>query len=132
MSTKKIFIHGVTDCPKIWTPLVHQLRLSDTDYSAPALPGFEAPRPKGFKRTKDGYVDFRVERLEDVVSTYDLFDSVGGGQSWADAYGFPFVRINDAGHWVIAERPGAVAAALVEHWQAAERSYDAEDRFALD
>lgn len=252
MNTKKFFIHGVPDCPKIWAPLVLELGLSDTDYFAPALPGFEAPPPKRFKRTKDGYVDFLVERLEDVVSAHgpvdlvghdwgglltlriaglrpdlvrtwavanavyapkrtghsaaktwatpvlgelfmlvttpkrleatllkadmpremvktsvdlwkrghikksiiglyrsanglnwidspwvhtlpclpkrgllmwgenDPFGSVDGGQSWADSYGFPFVRIDKAGHWVIAERPGAIASALIEHWQAVE------------
>ena len=251
MSTKKFFIHGVPDCPKIWTPLVHELGLSDTDYFAPALPGFEAAPPKGFKRTKDDYVDFLVQQIEDVfkisgpvdlvghdwgglltlriaglrpdlVRTWavanavyapkrtghsaakawavpvlgelfmmvltskrlkamalkadmplemaetsadlwkrghikksiiglyrsanglnwinspwvdtlktlprqglmmwgasDPFGSVDGGQSWADTYGFPFVRIDGAGHWVIAEKPGVTASSLSEHWQAA-------------
>ena len=129
---EKFFIHGDPDCPKIWTPLVHKLGLSDGDYFEPALPGFEAPPPKGLKRTKNSYFDFLAERLEDAVRAYDLFGSVGGGQSWADTYGFLSVRIDDAAHWVIAERPGAVATAHVEHWQQAERSYYAGDRFALD
>lgn len=252
MSPKKFFIHGVPDCPKIWTPLIQELGLSEADYVAPALPGFETAPPNGFKRTKDNYVDFLVQQIEDVVRTSgpvdlvghdwgalltlriaglrpdlvrtwavanavyapkrtghsaaktwatpvlgelsmlvttpkrlkatlvkadmplemvetsvdlwkrghikksiiglyrsanglnwinspwvdtlrslpkrgllmwgvnDPFGSVDGGQSWADTYGFPFVRIEDAGHWVIAEKPGAIAASLVEHWQAAE------------
>ena len=108
--------------PENLDPARPQTRLPDGDHFEPALPGFEAPPPKGLKRTKNGYFDFLVERLEDVVSAYDHFGSVGGGQSWADTYGFLSVRIDDAGHWVIAERLGAVATAHVKHWQAAERS----------
>ena len=94
---EKFFIQDVPDCPKIWSPLVPELGLSDEDYFEPALPGFEAPPPRGFKRAKNGYVDFLVERLEDVVSAYGLFGSVGGGP------------------WVIAEGPRAVATTHIEH-----------------
>jgi pimeloyl-ACP methyl ester carboxylesterase len=249
VSTKKFFIHGVPDCPKIWAPLIQELGLSEDDYTAPSLPGFESTPPKGFDRTKDAYVDYLIQKIEDVHTTSGPVDIVGhdwgglltlritgvrpdlvrtwavvnaayapkrtghraaktwavpvlgelfmmaitpkrlramairanmplemveisvdlwkrghikksiiglyrsanglnwigspwvdtletlpkpglvlwgaddpfgpveGGRYWAETYGFPFVQIDQAGHWVIAEKPEAIAPALTKHWQ---------------
>jgi len=249
MSTKKVFIHGVPDCPKIWTPLIQELGLLEADYIAPSLPGFESAPPKGFDRSKDAYVDYLIQKIEDVHATSgpvdiighdwgglltlriaglrpdlvrtwavanavyapkrtghraarlwatpalgelfmmmttpsrlkatlinadmplemvqtsidlwkrghikksiiglyrsanglnwiespwvdtletlpkrglvlwgadDPFGPVEGGRSWADTYGFRFIPIERAGHWVIAEKPEAIAPTLTKHWQ---------------
>lgn len=256
MSMKKVFVHGVPDCPKIWIPLIQELGLSEADYIAPSLPGFESAPPKGFDRTKDAYVNFLIKQIEDVhrtsgpvdlvghdwgalltlriaglrpdlVRTWavanaayapkrtghraarlwatpilgelfmmmttpsrlkatlinadmplemvqtsvdlwkrghikksiiglyrsanglnwinspwvdtlktlprrglmmwgakDPFGSVDAGQSWAKTYDFPFVRIDHAGHWVIAEKPEAIARALTNHWQSSDTQFE--------
>ena len=250
--TKKVFIHGVPDCPKIWDPLIQELGLSRNDYIAPSLPGFELAPPAGFDRTKDAYADYLIEEIEavykdrgqvdlvahdwggllalriaglrpDLVRTWavsnavyapkrtghtaarawatpilgelvmmlasprriratlirakmpcdmveisvdlwkrghikksiiGLYRSAKGlnwigspwvetletlprrglvfwgvndpfgptelGRAWADTHGFPFVPIENSGHWAIAEKPEAFSAALVQLWQSAD------------
>ena len=76
MNTKKVFIHGVPDCPKIWDPVIAELGLSPEDYIAPSLPGFEAAPPACFKRTKDAYADFLINKIESVTRESGPIDLV--------------------------------------------------------
>jgi pimeloyl-ACP methyl ester carboxylesterase len=59
-----MFVHGVPDTPFMWTPLIEALDLDDTDYVAPALPGFSTPTPRGFACTKEAYALWLVAELE--------------------------------------------------------------------
>lgn len=59
-----LFMHGVPDTPFMWTPLITALGLSESEYCAPALPGFTAPPPAGFSADKDAYADWLISEIE--------------------------------------------------------------------
>ncbi|MFD6193487.1 alpha/beta fold hydrolase [Streptomyces sp. NPDC060275] len=65
-----VLIHGVPDTHRLWDPV--RRHLSRGDVQAWDLPGFGAPRPAGFRSTKEEYVDWLVERLERVGEPVDL------------------------------------------------------------
>ncbi len=62
-----VFVHGVPDTPAMWAPLIEALGLSDGEYIAPGLPGFETPAPVGFPCTKDAYADWLIGQIEAEV-----------------------------------------------------------------
>lgn len=65
-----VFVHGVPDTYRVWDRVRH--RLSRTDTVAFALPGFDSPVPDGFAATKDEYVAWIIERLEEQTGPVDL------------------------------------------------------------
>mgnify|MGYP003654299931 CR=1 FL=1 len=67
-----IFVHGVPDTPALWGPLISALGLIESDYSAPALPGFGCPLPDGFSCTKDAYAQWLIEQIEAVGAPVDI------------------------------------------------------------
>ncbi|MEM1194984.1 MAG: alpha/beta hydrolase [Pseudomonadota bacterium] len=50
----------------------------------------------------------------------DPFGPLALGRAWAAEFGFPFVAIEEAGHWALAERPAAFAPHLLDHWNSAD------------
>lgn len=67
-----VFVHGVPDTPALWRPLIAELGLQASAFSAPALPGFGRAIPKGFSRSKDGYVAWLIGELENSGGPVDL------------------------------------------------------------
>ncbi|MFB6892921.1 alpha/beta fold hydrolase [Kitasatospora sp. NPDC056327] len=65
-----ILIHGVPDTHRVWDGV--RRHLTRTDVEAWDLPGFGAPRPPGFRSTKEEYVDWLVDRLERFGEPVDL------------------------------------------------------------
>jgi pimeloyl-ACP methyl ester carboxylesterase len=77
MTTAKLFLHGVPDSPAIWRPLLAALDLGDTPVAVPALPGFTAPLPMGFRPTKEGYADWAVGQAEALFAAHGPIDIIG-------------------------------------------------------
>lgn len=67
-----VFVHGVPDTPALWRPLIAELGLQPSAFSAPALPGFGSSIPKGFSQSKDAYVAWLVGELERLGEPVDL------------------------------------------------------------
>ncbi|MFC4610415.1 alpha/beta fold hydrolase [Streptomyces maoxianensis] len=65
-----VLIHGVPDTHPVWDGV--RQHLSRSDLEAWDLPGFGAPRPQGFGSTKEEYVDWLIDRLEQVGEPVDL------------------------------------------------------------
>ncbi|MEU8540285.1 alpha/beta hydrolase [Streptomyces sp. NPDC048717] len=65
-----ILVHGVPDTHRVWDGV--RRHLTRTDVEAWDLPGFGAPRPDGFRSTKEEYVDWLIARLERVGEPVDL------------------------------------------------------------
>ncbi|MFD5721748.1 alpha/beta fold hydrolase [Streptomyces sp. NPDC127036] len=65
-----ILIHGVPDTHRVWDGV--RQHLTRTDVEAWDLPGFGAPVPSGFGSTKEEYVTWLIERLEEVGEPVDL------------------------------------------------------------
>lgn len=65
-----IFVHGVPDTDRVWDRVRH--RLPSVDTKALALPGFGCPVPEGFAATKEDYVAWIIEQLEEQVGPVDL------------------------------------------------------------
>jgi len=61
-----VLVHGVPETPAVWDPL--RAELSRSDVVTPQLPGFGAPRPKGFGATKEEYVAWLITELETIAS----------------------------------------------------------------
>ena len=65
-----IFIHGVPDTYRVWTPVLQHIDRSDV--LTLALPGFDSPTPEGFTATKEEYVDWIIAQLEQQPEPVDL------------------------------------------------------------
>ncbi|MFE8017354.1 alpha/beta fold hydrolase [Streptomyces antibioticus] len=65
-----ILIHGVPDTHRVWDGV--RRHLTRTDVEAWDLPGFGAPLPPGFACSKEEYVTWLIERLEEVGGPVDL------------------------------------------------------------
>ena len=77
MSVFKIFVHGVPDCPEIWSPLLEELGLPKDQYATPMVPGFISAPPAGFSRDKDSYAAQILSEIERAASVYGPIDLVG-------------------------------------------------------
>ena len=60
-----VFIHGVPDTAQVWDDVRKQL--PDVPTVALSLPGFGAPIPQGFSCSKEAYVDWIIQRLQDMT-----------------------------------------------------------------
>jgi pimeloyl-ACP methyl ester carboxylesterase len=67
-----LFIHGNPDSASLWDRVRDNLDAYDGEVVAADLPGFAQPAPEGFERTKEGYVDWIVERLDELGGGVDL------------------------------------------------------------
>lgn len=65
-----VFIHGVPDTAHVWDFLFKQL--SRQDLIALELPGFDIDLPVGFASTKEEYVDWIIQELEQMDGPIDL------------------------------------------------------------
>ncbi len=65
-----VFIHGVPDTTRVWDPILKHL--SHVESVALALPGFDSPVPEGFTATKEEYVDWIIQQLEQISYPVDL------------------------------------------------------------
>ena len=65
-----VFVHGVPDTYRLWDGVLQQL--SRTDVVPLALPGFDSPVPHGFTATKEEYVDWIIDQLEQQSTPVDL------------------------------------------------------------
>jgi pimeloyl-ACP methyl ester carboxylesterase len=59
-----VLVHGVPETPSLWDPLRSHLQRDDV--VAVQLPGFGCPRPSGFGATKEEYVAWLVDELEQI------------------------------------------------------------------
>jgi pimeloyl-ACP methyl ester carboxylesterase len=67
-----LLIHGNPDRSSLWDRVREHLGAYGDEVVAADLPGFAQPAPDGFARTKEGYVDWIVERLEELGGNVDL------------------------------------------------------------
>ena len=79
MTRKVVFVHGVPDTFHLWDPIIS--RLSEIDANALALPGFDWPVSAGFGATKEEYVDWIIESIEDIGGPVDLV-----GHDWGSLF----------------------------------------------
>ncbi len=73
----KLFIHGVPDTGYMWTPVVQALDLTENDYIAPTMPGFDGQKPAGFAATKEAYLEWVMRTLEITAYAHGPVDLVG-------------------------------------------------------
>ncbi len=73
----KLFIHGVPDTGYMWGPLIKALGLVEGEFIAPTLPGFDGVKPIGFAATKEAYLSWVSQTLENTAATYGPVDIVG-------------------------------------------------------
>ncbi|HTH06995.1 MAG TPA: alpha/beta hydrolase [Ilumatobacteraceae bacterium] len=70
-----VLLHGNPETPAVWLPLRRELGRDDV--ITPQLPGFGRGVPDGFGATKEEYVDWFTEVLEDIVVADGPVDLVG-------------------------------------------------------
>lgn len=67
-----LLIHGNPDSSLLWERTLEQLGAYGDEIVAADLPGFAEPAPEGFPCTKEAYVDWIVERCEELGGNVDL------------------------------------------------------------
>jgi pimeloyl-ACP methyl ester carboxylesterase len=67
-----LLIHGNPDTAHLWDRVKTHLGEYGDDVVAADLPGFAEPAPEGFPCTKEAYVDWIVERCEQLGGAVDL------------------------------------------------------------
>jgi pimeloyl-ACP methyl ester carboxylesterase len=72
-----VFVHGVPDTPPVWDAVAS--RLQRKDVVRLALPGFACPLPRGFRATKEEYVDWILGQLAVLTGPIDLVGHDWGG-----------------------------------------------------
>jgi pimeloyl-ACP methyl ester carboxylesterase len=102
--TKAVFVHGVPDTFRLWDPIIEQL--PGVEAHALALPGFDWPLPRGFAATKEAYVDWIIETIEDIGGPVDLV-----GHDWGS---------------VFVQRVASLRPDLITTWVAGDAAIDAE------
>lgn len=65
-------VHGNPDSSHLWDRVKTHLGSYEGEVVAADLPGFAEPAPDGFPCTKESYVDWIVDRLEDLGGGVDL------------------------------------------------------------
>ncbi len=84
-----VLLHGNPETPVIWEPLVAEL--GRTDVVTPQLPGFGCALPHGFGATRDDYVAWFTEVVEQLVAQHGPVDLVG--HDWGGAIGMRTVAL---------------------------------------
>jgi pimeloyl-ACP methyl ester carboxylesterase len=67
-----LLVHGNPDTSRLWEDVLPHLGDYGEEVVALDLPGFAAPVPDGFAATKEAYVDWIVQRLEELDGPVDL------------------------------------------------------------
>jgi pimeloyl-ACP methyl ester carboxylesterase len=67
-----LLIHGNPDSALLWDRVRENLGDYGDKIAAADLPGFAHPAPEGFACTKEGYVEWIVERLDELGGGVDL------------------------------------------------------------
>jgi len=67
-----LLIHGNPDTAHLWDRVREHLGRYEDAVVAADLPGFAEPAPEGFGRTKEEYVNWIVERCEELGGNVDL------------------------------------------------------------
>jgi pimeloyl-ACP methyl ester carboxylesterase len=67
-----LLIHGNPDTAALWDRVREDLGAAGEEVVAADLPGFAEPAPDGFPCTKEAYVDWIVERCEELGGDVDL------------------------------------------------------------
>jgi pimeloyl-ACP methyl ester carboxylesterase len=67
-----LLIHGNPDTARLWDRVLEHLGPAAEGAVAADLPGFAQPAPEGFPCTKEAYVDWIVERCEELGGHVDL------------------------------------------------------------
>jgi pimeloyl-ACP methyl ester carboxylesterase len=67
-----LLVHGNPDSAALWDSVREHLRPYGEEVVAADLPGFARPAPEGFPCTKEAYVEWIVERLEELGGDVDL------------------------------------------------------------
>ncbi len=65
-----VFVHGVPDTHRVWQHVISRLERSDV--VTLSLPGFDSPLPAGFKATKEAYLEWLLEQLNQLPKPLDL------------------------------------------------------------
>lgn len=65
-----VFVHGVPDTHHVWDAVIERLGRDDT--VALSLPGFGNPRPAGWSATKEAYLEWLIQQLEQLEGPVDL------------------------------------------------------------
>ena len=65
-----VFVHGVPDTSRVWRDVFKSL--TRRDVVTLGLPGFDVPLPEGFDSSKEAYVAWIIEQLEQIGSSVDL------------------------------------------------------------
>jgi pimeloyl-ACP methyl ester carboxylesterase len=64
-----VFVHGVPETGLIWKKIRDVI---GRESKALSMPGFGCPRPKGFAASKDAYIKWLIDELEQVNGPIDL------------------------------------------------------------
>jgi pimeloyl-ACP methyl ester carboxylesterase len=72
-----LFVHGNPDTSRLWAGVIDGLADYDEEIVAVDLPGFAAPAPESFDATKESYVAWIVQRLEELAARGGPVDLVG-------------------------------------------------------
>lgn len=99
-----VFVHGVPDTYRLWEPLV--AHLDGVDARLLALPGFDWPVSSGFGATKEEYVDWVIESIEDIGGPVDLV-----GHDWGS---------------LIVQRVASLRPDLITTWVVGSAAIDSE------
>ena len=70
-----VFIHGVPETFRVWDQVRSSVTRDDT--VALALPGFSCPVPSGWTATKEEYVAWTINQLEELGASSTPIDLVG-------------------------------------------------------
>ncbi|MEM7329730.1 MAG: alpha/beta hydrolase [Pseudomonadota bacterium] len=73
----KLFLHGVPDTPSMWDPVIAELGGHQDSFRVPALPGFVTPAPSEFSATKEAYVDWFIQEIEQAHQDAGPVDLIG-------------------------------------------------------
>ena len=78
-----VFLHGVPETAALWDAVRHELQRESV---ALELPGFGCPRPESFGATKDDYVAWIVDQLDQIDGPIDLV-----GHDWGALFTYRVV-----------------------------------------
>lgn len=65
-----VFVHGVPDTYRVWDRVLPHL--SRSDVVSLALPGFNSAVPDGFTATKEEYIEWLIDKLQQQSAPVDL------------------------------------------------------------